>query len=57
MFRMAAYNVSDNLKEPVTEVHIGHILRRSLEEVSLLMLTMLYIIFMVYENSLSVRLL
>lgn len=32
MFRMAAYNVGDNLKEPVTEVHISHILRRSLEE-------------------------
>jgi len=33
MFQMAAYNVSDNLKEPVTAAHIGHILKRSLEEV------------------------
>lgn len=32
MFRMAAYNVGDNTKEPVTEDHISHILRRSLEE-------------------------
>ena len=33
MFQMAAYNVGDNLKEPVTAAHIGHILKRSLEEV------------------------
>lgn len=32
MFQMAAYNVGDNLKEPITSVHIGQILRRSLEE-------------------------
>ena len=33
MFQMAAYNVGDNLKEPITAVHIGQILRRRLEEV------------------------
>ncbi|XP_066931388.1 deoxynucleotidyltransferase terminal-interacting protein 1-like [Clytia hemisphaerica] len=32
MFQMAAYNVGDNLKEQITAQHIGHILRRSLEE-------------------------
>ena len=32
MFTMAAYNVGDNTKEPVTEDHINHILRRSLDE-------------------------
>ncbi|XP_065656869.1 deoxynucleotidyltransferase terminal-interacting protein 1 isoform X3 [Hydra vulgaris] len=32
MFQMAAFNISDNLKEPITEEHISHILRRSLEE-------------------------
>eukprot|EP00794_Sanderia_malayensis_P011883 gene11883-13116_t len=32
MFRMAAYNISDNLKEPVTEDHVKYILRRSLDE-------------------------
>jgi len=32
MFQMAAYNVGDNMKEPITQEHISHILRRSLEE-------------------------
>ena len=32
MFRMAAYNIGDNLKETVTEDHISHVLRNSLEE-------------------------
>ena len=33
MFQMAAFNIGDNLKEPITDEHISHILRRSLEEV------------------------
>ena len=37
MFRMAAYNVGDNLKETVTEEHISTVLRRSLEEVRLIL--------------------
>jgi len=32
MFRMAAYNIGDNLKETVTEDHISHVLRSCLEE-------------------------
>ena len=39
MFQMAAYNVGDNLKEQITAQHIGHILRRSLEEVPFLSMT------------------
>ena len=39
MFRMAAYNVGDNLKETVTEEHISTVLRRSLEEVRLMLHT------------------
>lgn len=37
MFRMAAYNVGDNLKETVTEEHISTVLRGSLEEVRLIL--------------------
>eukprot|EP00112_Aurelia_sp_Birch-Aquarium-sp1_P008024 Seg1877.5 transcript_id=Seg1877.5/GoldUCD/mRNA.D3Y31 product="Deoxynucleotidyltransferase terminal-interacting protein 1" protein_id=Seg1877.5/GoldUCD/D3Y31 len=32
MFRMAAYNISDNTKEPISEDHVKYILRRSLDE-------------------------
>ncbi|XP_065062987.1 deoxynucleotidyltransferase terminal-interacting protein 1-like isoform X2 [Rhopilema esculentum] len=32
MFRMAAYNISDNTKEPLTEDHVKYILRRALDE-------------------------
>jgi len=32
MFRMAAYNIADNLKETVTEDHVNFVLRCSLEE-------------------------
>ena len=39
MFRMAAYNVGDNLKETVTEEHISTVLRKSLEEVRLILST------------------
>ena len=31
MFRLAAYNIGDNLKETVTEDHISQVLRNSLE--------------------------
>lgn len=34
MFRMAAYNISDNTKEPLSEDHVKYILRRALDEVS-----------------------
>ena len=33
MFRMAAYNISDNTKEPLSEDHVKYILRRALDEV------------------------
>ena len=33
MFRMAAYNISDNTKEPISEDHVKYILRRALDEV------------------------
>jgi len=32
MFRMAAYNISDNTKEPLSEDHVKYILRRALDE-------------------------
>ena len=32
---MAAYNISDNTKEPLSEDHVKYILRRALDEVSI----------------------